>query len=73
MKDGKPILIRLIDASVKLKKYLFKPEWGNYDLSCGGILHQSQEDQLIGINTRILQNTKEKGINLQTFQMITTL
>ena len=37
LKDGKPILIRLIDASVKLeKKYIFKPEWGNYDLSCGG-------------------------------------
>ena len=37
LKDGKPILISLIDASVKLeKKYLFKPEWGNYDLSCGG-------------------------------------
>ena len=37
LKDMKPILISLIDASVKLeKKYLFKPEWGNYDLSCGG-------------------------------------
>jgi phenylalanine-4-hydroxylase len=37
LKKGKPILISLIDASVKLEeKYLFKPEWGNYDLSCGG-------------------------------------
>jgi phenylalanine-4-hydroxylase len=37
LKEGKPIIISLIDASVKLeKKYLFKPEWGNYDLSCGG-------------------------------------
>jgi len=33
----KPILINFKNASVKLdNKYLFKPEWGEYDLACGG-------------------------------------
>ena len=35
--NKKPILINFKDASVKLdNKDLFKPEWGEYDLACGG-------------------------------------
>ena len=35
--DGSPILISLDDCTVKLNDhYLYKPEWGTYDLACGG-------------------------------------
>ena len=34
--DGRPILISIENCSVMLDdKYLFKPEWGTYDLACG--------------------------------------
>ncbi len=34
--DGRPIIISMENCSVKLNdNYLFKPEWGTYDLACG--------------------------------------
>ena len=34
--EGKPILINIDNAHVRLEdKVLFKPEWGQYDLTCG--------------------------------------
>ena len=37
MIDDSPVLISLDNCSVKLNEdYLYKPEWGPYDLSCGG-------------------------------------
>lgn len=58
--EGKPILITLNNASVRLKNdVLFKPDWGQYDLACGNKIVSIYGGPADWINYQKLELTKK--------------
>ena len=58
--EGKPILITLDNASVRLKNdVLFKPDWGQYDLACGNKIVSIYGGPADWINYQKLELTKK--------------